>query len=136
MSPEIPPVSLSPVEKLTVLHDVRDFDCGTHSLIFFLQRHALKNHLLDSSLTYVVQRGGRVVGYFTLSFGSVAHEDCPENVRAGMPKYQIPVMVFARLAVHKGEQGKGLGNALVKNALLRIVAAADIAGLRAVIVHA
>ncbi len=127
----------SAVEKLAAYHDVTEFHTGKRSLDLFLKRHALKNQEADSSQTYVVHRAGNVVGYYSLSYGEVAHDECPEVVRSGMPaQYAIPVMVFARLAVDRRVRGRGLGKALLKDAFLRTVSASAIAGLRAIIVHA
>lgn len=128
--------SLSPIEKFGTRHDVTKFRCGKDSLDDFLKRYALKNQGIDSSQTYVAHRDGIVVAYYSLSFGGIQCDECPESVRAGMPKYDIPVMVLARLAVDEREQGSGLGEALLKDAFMRIVSAAEIAGLRAVLVHA
>jgi GNAT superfamily N-acetyltransferase len=125
------------VEKLTAQHDLRGFRCGKPSLDVFLKRYALKNQEIGSSRTYVVHRSGRVVAYYSLTYGSVEHAACPEKTRSGMPEqYEIPVVVLARLAVDRREQHKGLGSALIKDACLRVVSASEIAGLRAVLVHA
>jgi predicted N-acetyltransferase YhbS len=48
----------------------------------------------------------------------------------------IPVMVLGRLAVDKEHQGQKLGEALLRDAILRILQAADIAGIKAILVHA
>jgi len=76
-----------------------------------------------------------VVGYYTLAYGSVAPDESP-SVKAGLAKYPIPVILLARLAVDITERGQGLGAALLKDALLRTLQAAEIAGLRAMLVHA
>ena len=81
-------------------------------------------------------RGKRVVGYYALAYGSVEPQVAPARVRKGLARHPIPVMVLARLAVDRSEQGRGLGEGLLKDALLRTLQAADIAGLRAVVVHA
>lgn len=127
---------LSAVEKLDAGHEVDAFDCGKEPLDRFLQRFALTNQKAGSAQTYVVCRGDRVVGYYSLTVGSVEHADAPGRVRKGQPRHLIPVMLLARLAVDKTEQGRGLGRALLKDALLRTAQAADIAGIRALIVHA
>jgi len=128
---------LSGVQNLTADHDTRSFRCRKHALESWLRRHALANQAVRSSQTYVVLRGNRVVGYYALTYGEVRREDWPAKVSEGMPeRYAIPVLLLARLAVDDREAGKGLGKALLKDALLRAVAAADIGGLRAVLVHA
>jgi predicted N-acetyltransferase YhbS len=128
---------ISPVEKLTAQHQVRKFACGENSLDVFLRKHALKNQMAQSSQTYVVHRNQVVVGYFTLVFGSVTLGETPLAIAREMPpSYPVPVMLLARWAVDKNDQGKGIGKALLKEALLRTVAAAEIGGLRAIIVDA
>jgi GNAT superfamily N-acetyltransferase len=82
-----------------------------------------------------VTSGNAVVGYYTLANGAVYHQDAPGNLKRNMPD-PIPVMVLGRLAVHKDFQGKGIGSGLLKDALLRTLQAAEIAGMRAVVVHA
>jgi len=61
--------------------------------------------------------------------------DAPERVRKGMPRYPVPVIILTRLGVDRGEQGRGLGRALVKDAILRAVSASQSIGARALLVH-
>jgi GNAT superfamily N-acetyltransferase len=117
-------------------HDRGPFDCGADPLNEYLKRYALQNQKRGASVTYVAARGNRVVGYYTLAYGSIAFEDATESVRKGLGKYPIPVMLLARLAVDQTERGSGMGKALLKDALVRTVRAVDIAGLRAILVHA
>lgn len=128
---------LSQVEVLTRLHDLSRFDCGTHeSLTLWLKKYALQNQSNDSARTYVVHRNNIVVGYYAISAGSVSKETATARVAQGLANYPVPISLLGRLAVHKEEQGSGLGKALLKDALLRIEQAADILGIRAVLVHA
>lgn len=124
------------IEKLARTHVVDGFDCGTLALNRFLERYALQNQQADASRTYVALDGDEVVGFYTLVVGEVAPADAPARIIKGLAKYPVPVMVLARLAVLKARQGQGLGAGLLKDALLRIVAAAEHAGIRAVAVHA
>jgi GNAT superfamily N-acetyltransferase len=129
--------ALSEVEPLTKVHDVSRFDCGRHaSLNLWLQKYALQNQANDSARTYVVHRANAAVGYYTISAGSVARERATARAAHGLANHPVPVSLLARLAVDKNEQGNGLGSALVKDALLRIERAADVLGIRAVLVHA
>lgn len=128
---------LSGVEIISESHDVSRFDCGAHeSLNDWLKRFALVNQKNESARTYVVHRNGSVVGYYSVSAGSVSLEEAPVRIAKGLARYPIPVILLARLAVDKDERGTGLGKALLKDALLRITQAADIVGARAVLVHA
>lgn len=128
---------LSKVELISDFHDPSSFDCGGHeSLNDWLQRFALTNRKNESARTYVVHRGQLVVGYYSISTGSVSVEEAPTRISKGLARHPIPVILLARLAVDQKEKGTGLGKALLKDALLRITQAADIVGARAVLVHA
>lgn len=128
---------LSAVEKLNASHEVDAFACGKDPLDLFLQRFALGNQKAGSAQTYVVCRAERrVVGYYSLAVGAVEYADASARVGKGLARHPIPVMLLARLAIDRSEQGKGLGKALLKDALLRTAQAADIAGIRALLVHA
>jgi len=74
--------------------------------------------------------------YYTLAAGSVRRDDTPPRVVKGLGNYPVPIILLARRAVDRGEQGKGLGAALLKDAILRAAQAADIVGCRALLVHA
>ena len=88
-----------------------------------------------ASRTYVVCAGRKVIGYYALSAGGVTDADAPGRIRRNMP-HPIPVVVLARLAVDKTCQGRGIGTGLLRDAVLRILQGAEIAGVRAILVHA
>ena len=127
---------LNPPVLLTKDHDRNSFDCGVQALNDYLKKYALQNQRKHSARTYVATRGNRVVGYYSLAFGSVSLEEAPQRVKSGLPRHPVPVILLARLALDSTEQGRGLGAALLKDALLRTIQAAEIAGLRAMLVHA
>ena len=126
----------SPVRKLAALDQVDAFDCALAALNQFLQRHALVNQKANSAQTYVCCHNDVVVGFYSLVLGSVDPEAAPSRVMKGRARHPVPVMILARLAVDKAHQRKGLGRALLKDALLRTAQAADIAGIRCLLVHA
>jgi GNAT superfamily N-acetyltransferase len=128
---------LSP-KLLTKAHKKNDFDCGVLPLNSFLQNYALQNSKNNSSRTYVsiCKNTEIVAGYYTLTFGSISHQEATEKVKKRMPNYPIPVMILARLAVCKNYKNLGLGRSLLSDALLRTIQASNIGGLRAVIAHA
>jgi len=131
------PAGLSGVEELTPRHDASRFDCGVHSLNEYIRRFAFANQRGEFSKTYVVHRGGMVAGYYTLAPGAVMKHEAPGRIFAGCGDYpSVGVILLARLAVDQGERGKGLGAALLKDALKRSSHAADIISARAVLVHA
>jgi len=126
---------LSAPEKLLAEHDLADFDSGELALDDWLRRRALANEERGSSRTYVVCVGKRVVGYYSLAVGAVAHVGAPRRVKRNMPD-PVPVMVLGRLAVDQDFQGRGIGSGLLRDAVLRTMQAAEIAGIRAILVHA
>jgi len=123
-------------EKLAKAHDLESFSCGVESLDHWLKRFARANQQSDLTATYVAHRRNRVVGYYSLTAGSVNREDAAARVAKGAPNHPIGVVLLARLAVDEAEKGAGLGRALLKDALLRAASAADIIAVRAVLVHA
>lgn len=125
-----------PIRKLGPDDGVESFDCGQAALNQFLQRHAFNNQRANSAQTYVCCDNGTVVGFYSLTVGSVDHEAAPTRVVKGLARHPVPVIILARLAVDQTCQGCGLGRALLKDALRRTLLAADIAGIRAVLVHA
>lgn len=130
------PLPLSSPTAIDRGHDLSAFDCGSAALNDYLRKHALANHRNESARSYVATRGNRVVGYYTLAAGSVSPEQVPERITKSLARHPIPVILLARLAVDRGEQGQGLGRGLLKDALLRAAQAAEIIGCRAVLVHA
>ena len=126
----------SPIRKLLATDQIDSFDCGETALNQFLQRYALVNQKANSAQTYVCCQGEVVVGFYSLAVGSVEPEAAPPRVMKGLARHPVPVMILARLAVDKENQRRGLGQALLRNALLRTAQAADIAGIRCLLVHA
>lgn len=124
------------VEKLTRRHAVEAFDCGEEPLNRFLLRYALQNQQASASQTYVGLSDKRIIGFYTLVVGEVAYEGAPERLVKGLARHPVPIMLLARLAVSLDWQGKGVGAGLLRDAILRTLQAADIAGIRAFAVHA
>lgn len=127
-----------PVEPLSRDHETAEFDCGSEAQTSWLRRHALQANQSDTAKIYVVCRAGTrdVVGYYALAAGSVGHDAVPPRVAKGLGRYPIPVVLLTRLGVDVGEQGRGLGTALVRDALLQTASIADRVGVRALLIHA
>jgi GNAT superfamily N-acetyltransferase len=124
---------LTPPEPLSSEHRLDAFDCGEPSLDEWLRRRALGNQASGASRTFVVaDASGRVVSYYALAAGAVAHETATSAVRRNMPD---PVPVLG-LAVDRQAQGIHLGAALLQDAVKRAVTVAEDAGVRALLVHA
>jgi GNAT superfamily N-acetyltransferase len=129
-------VTVFRIEKLTKTHAVESFDCHEVALSRFLQRFALANAQANSAQTYVGLADDVVIGFYTLVVSEVRFDEAPERLTKGVARHPVPLMLLARLAVHKDWQGKGVGAGLLKNAMQRTVQASDIAGIRALAVHA
>ena len=124
------------IRKLSPTDAVEGFNCGAPALNQFLKRYALVNQRANSSQTYVCCSSGAVAGFYSLAVGSIDPASAPARVVKGLARHPVPVMILARLAVDSARQRKGLGQALLKDALLRTARAADIAGIRCLLVHA
>ena len=124
------------IDKLSREHDVSAFECANATLNEWLRKFALTNQQADSARTYVALDGNIVVGYYALTTGSVHKHESPQRIAKGLANHPIGVVLLARLAVDRMRQGKGLGKALLFDALSRVEEAADIVGVRAVLVHA
>ena len=127
--------ALARPEPLNQTHQVDAFRCGIDSLDHWLKRRARANQASGASRTFVACRGQAVVGYYALAAGSVNHDQAPGRIKRNMPA-PIPVIVLGRLAVAASEQASGLGRALVRDALVRVQAAAKEIGAAAVLAHA
>ncbi|MBI3637733.1 MAG: GNAT family N-acetyltransferase [Candidatus Rokubacteria bacterium] len=120
---------------LTPAHNLEAFNSGVPALDDWLKRRAIANEKSGASRTYVVTAEGRVVAYYALAAGAVAQPSATTRARRNMPA-QVPVMVLGRLAVDIAYQGRGLGQGLLRDAILRTLQAAEIGGIRAILVHA
>jgi GNAT superfamily N-acetyltransferase len=129
-------MSLPCIEKLRFEHDTEGFDCGKPELNRFLHQFAFVNQRANLAQTYVLCQGKTVIAYYSLTVGQADHQDAPRRIVEGAGRYPVPLVILARLAVTQDEQGKGFGSALLKDALKRTLQAADIAGVRALFVHA
>jgi GNAT superfamily N-acetyltransferase len=126
---------LSRPEPLGVEHQLEGFDCGKPALDDWLLRHARQAQGSGSAKTFVVAEGARVAGYFSLTVGQVDTLDAPERIRKGMGQYPVPVVILARLAVSRQDQGRGMGFGLLQDAIRRTMLIAEQAGIRAMLTH-
>ena len=124
------------VEKLRRDHPVDDFECGQPQLDLFLIRYAFVAQQAGGSTTYVGLADAAVIGFYTLVFGEIDHAKASSRLTKGLAHHPVPLMVLARLAVHRSWQGRGIGAALLRDAMRRTVQAAEIGGLRALAAHA
>jgi GNAT superfamily N-acetyltransferase len=116
-------------------HQLADFDCGEASLDDWLKRRAAKNQANGSSRTYVVCEQDTVIGYYYLAAGAIGHADAPTTLKRNRPD-PVPVLMLGRLAIHRDHHQKGIGTALLNDAIRRAIEAAEISGVTALLVHA
>ena len=117
-------------------HDLTGLDCGNDQLNTWLLDHALASQRADLARTYLALEDDAVVGYVSLTTGSIRREDAPKRYARGMARHPIPTILIARLAVDRRHQRQRLGSRLLAEALHRAVAASDVAAARLVIVDA
>lgn len=125
----------TPPEPLAQKHDLGTFASGVTALDEWLRLRARRNEAEGASRTFVTCIDCAVIGYYSLSAGSVLQRLATGRVRRNMPD-PVPAILLGRLAVDTGWRGKGLGSDLVHDAVMRTLAAADIIGVRALLVHA
>jgi len=125
-------------EPLATQHLLGGFTSGDGALDSWLLKHARSASGVGSARTYVTTDAdqARVVGYHALTVAEIAHDDATRRVARGMPRYPIPAVLLARLAVDRSVQGRGLGSFLLRDAMTRAAAAAETVGIRALLVHA
>lgn len=128
-------MSLRGPEPLAAAHLLDPFDCGKPGLNDWLARHARQAQASGSAQTFVMTDGGRVAGYFSLTVGQIDTVDAPDRVRKGMGRFPIPVVLLARLAVALPDQGRGIGVAMLQDAIRRTLVIAEQAGIRAMLTH-
>ncbi|HWD26685.1 MAG TPA: GNAT family N-acetyltransferase [Rhizomicrobium sp.] len=128
-------MTLAAPEPLAEHHRLDDFHSGVASLDEWLRRRAWANQASGATRTYVICEGERVAGYYALASGAVDVAHATGRFRRNMPE-PVPVAVLARLALGRDYQGRGLGRALFRDCASRISVAADIIGIRGVVVDA
>jgi len=128
-------MSLRPPESLDAEHRIDAFDCGKPSLDTWLARHARQAQASGSAKTFIVSDGDQVAGYYSLTVGQVDVAEAPPRVSKGMGRYPIPVVILARLTVDTRYQSRGIGAAMLRDAIRRTLAIAEQAGIRALLTH-
>ena len=122
---------------LTARHDTDDFNSGEPVLDDWLRQRALANMAIAASRTYVVCPAGspEVIGFYALSMGQILNQEATGAMRRNMPR-QIPAVILGRLAIDRNWQGKGIGAALLHDAVGRSLRAATEVSARLLVVQA
>ncbi len=128
-------MTLRAPEPLHAGHRIDAFDCGKPELDAWLRQHARQAQASGSAKTFIVGDGDQVAGYYSLTVGQVDSADAPPQVSKSLGRYPIPVVILARLAVSSCDQGKGIGTAMLRDAIRRTLAIAEQAGIRALLTH-
>jgi len=123
-------------QPLAQVHGLSAFDCDESVLNEWLKRRAFANQVNGASRTFVVvDERNQVLAYYALAAGAIANSNAVGTIRRNMPD-PIPVMVLGRLAVDRSCQGRQIGSAMLKDALLRTISVSENVGIRALLVHA
>lgn len=129
-------MALSLPEPLTAAHDVSRFSCGKPALDHWLRTRALSNQQKGFTAVIVVHDDNRVVGYYGLAPTAVVPAILTRSIRTGQPPDPVPCLLLGQLATDLAWKGRGIGTGLLRHALERSVAAANLIGGRAVVVNA
>ena len=122
---------------LSPLHSLERFDSGEGALDDYLRKYALQSQAAGAARVYVVSLGAQVIGYYSLSAGSVEAAAASPRLIKGLARHQpVPIVLLGRLAVDRTQQGRGLGTLLLRDAILRFLQAGEIIGARALLIHA
>ncbi|GMR17089.1 MAG: GNAT family N-acetyltransferase [Gammaproteobacteria bacterium] len=117
-------------------HHVADFTCGKDALDDYLKRRAYRaNAARDARVFVTCNADNEVMGYYTISAASVSRRDASSVLRRNAPD-PIPMALIGRFAVHTIMQGRNLGRALLRDAILRISQASDLIGIKGIFLHA
>jgi len=124
------------LERLGPQHALDDFKCGHTDLDTWLKCYGLAAQQMGSARTFVLVEGNRVIGYFSLTMGSVLRAKAPGKLVRGLPYYPVGMVPLARMAVHSAFHGQGLGALLLTEALRKAVTAGEAAAARLVVLDA
>lgn len=120
---------------LSAAHVLEGFECGETALDDWLKKRALRNQASGASRCFVITEGGAVIGYYCLSAGAISHAAAPRAMRRNMPD-PLPVLLLGRLAIDRRHHNQGLGQALLRDAMLRAVHISRDTGVFAILLHA
>ena len=129
-------MALSAPEPLKAEHDVSLFSCGKPVLDEWLKRRGWSNQRKGFTAVLVVHEEGRVAGYYGLAPTAFAPTILPRSIRTGQAPDPVPCLLLGQLATDLHWAGKGVGTGLLKHALERCVAAAELVGGRALMANA
>lgn len=121
------------------IHDREGFDCGEPSLNRYLHELATQHHRAGITTTHVLvehEAPSKILGYYSLAAAQLSLAELAPTDRRRLPRYPVPVARLARLAVALGEQGHGLGEALLQDVVQRCLGLRTELGIHALLVDA
>jgi ribosomal protein S18 acetylase RimI-like enzyme len=126
------------IEPLGSHHDRAAFSCGEPALDAYLQRQASQDIRRRVTQVFVAIGNApeKITGYYSLSAASFEKEALPPALAKRLPRYPVPAAVLGRLAIDRGQQGRGLGEALLLDAIRRVIRASTTIAMYAIIVDA
>ena len=118
--------------------DDRDRFCSGHpDLDRFFHRFAGQNQFRHHvGVTYIAVEDDAILGFVTVSPSEIEIDALPADRRRRLPRYPLPTLRLARLAVAQSAQGRGIGQALLRFALTLARRMADEIGCVGVVVDA
>lgn len=129
-------MKIVPIADKSSFPSIEEFDCGSLSLNAFLRRCAKQNDERGIGKTFLAVDGDEVIGFFTIAPAQIEFSSISEEEAKGLPRYPLPAVRIARLAVAKNKQGKGIGQLLLREAFQKIAAVSEITGVHIVLVDA
>ena len=123
---------------LTVTDSVEEFSCTSTEQTQWLRRHAMQSASSSTTRVFVVTRKGEstVVAYYAWCMAQLELSAAPDRLKKGAGRYPQPVALLARLGVDSRHEGKGLGAALLVDAVTRLLTISDDIGCRGLLIHA
>ncbi len=126
------------VRQLAPEDDRSQFRSGNLDLDRFFSLYAGQNQFRHHiGTTYVaIDDDGAIAGYATVAASELAPETMPASKRKRLPRYPVPVLRLARLAVAEAAKGQGIGGALLRYVLQLAARLADEVGCVGIVVDA
>ncbi len=127
------------IESLNASHQRKVFDCGDTDLNIYLRQYARQNvkHRINKVFVATdINSPQTILGYYTLSAGSVRTNELPQEHQRRLPNYPVPIALLGRLAVDKNHQGQRLGTILLADAIQRVEKASEVMAVYAIVVDA
>lgn len=127
-----------PPRLITSIDGIENFSCRSSEQTQWLRRHAKQSTFTGTTRVFVVtpQDGDAVVAYYAWCMAQLYLADSPDRMKKGAGRYPQPVALLARLGVDTEHEGRGIGTALLIDAITRLLTISDDIGCRGLLIHA